>query len=128
MSKIKMNKMKIKLMIKRKALIKGEMRVMRIIKNQNQSHHTPRVHQTVQRDHSVDNILGDIKNGVTTRSHVANFCQHYSFVSSMKSFKVENALRDPDWVEAVQEELNNFKRNQVWSLIERPKQNVVGIK
>jgi hypothetical protein len=42
----------------------------------------PRVHQTVQRDHPADNILGDIKKGVTTRSHVANFCQHYSFVCS----------------------------------------------
>jgi hypothetical protein len=41
MSKFKgMNKMKIKLMIKRKALIKGEMRMMGIIKNQDQSHHT----------------------------------------------------------------------------------------
>jgi hypothetical protein len=28
----------------------------------------------------------------------------------------------------MQEELNNFKRNEVWSLIERPKQNVVGTK
>jgi hypothetical protein len=28
----------------------------------------------------------------------------------------------------MQEELNNFKRNEVWSLVERPKQNVVGIK
>jgi hypothetical protein len=76
----------------------------------------------------MDNILGDIKRGLTSRSRVANFCQHYSFVSSMKSFKVEDALRDPDWVVAMQEELNNFKRNQVWSLVERPKQNVVGIK
>jgi hypothetical protein len=58
----------------------------------------PRVHQTVQRDHPVDNILGDIKKGVTTRSCVANFCQHYLFVSSMESFKVEDALCDLDWV------------------------------
>jgi hypothetical protein len=29
---------------------------------------------------------------------------------------------------AMKEELNNFKCNKVWSLIERPKQNVVGIK
>jgi hypothetical protein len=28
----------------------------------------------------------------------------------------------------MQEELNNFKRNQVSSLVERPKQNVLGIK
>jgi hypothetical protein len=24
--------------------------------------------------------------------------------------------------------LNNFKQNEVWSLVERPKQNIVGIK
>jgi hypothetical protein len=28
----------------------------------------------------------------------------------------------------MKEELNNFKQNEVWSLVERPKQNVVGIK
>jgi hypothetical protein len=28
----------------------------------------------------------------------------------------------------LQEELNNFKRNQVWSLVDKPKQNIVGTK
>jgi hypothetical protein len=28
----------------------------------------------------------------------------------------------------MQEELNNFKRNEVWSLVPRPKQNVMGTK
>jgi hypothetical protein len=37
-------------------------------------------------------------------------------------------LQDPDWVLAMQEELNNFKRNKVWSLMPRPKQNVEGTK
>jgi hypothetical protein len=32
------------------------------------------------------------------------------------------------WVLAMQEELNNFKGNEVWSLVPRPKQNVVGTK
>jgi hypothetical protein len=41
---------------------------------------------------------------------------------------VEEALQDPDWVSAMQEELNNFKRNEAWSLVPRPKQNVVGTK
>jgi hypothetical protein len=86
------------------------------------------VHQNVQRDHPVDNILGDIEKEVTTRLRVANFCEHYSFVSSFDPFKVEDALCDPDWVVAMHEELNNFKRNEVWSLVERPKQNVVGTK
>jgi hypothetical protein len=41
---------------------------------------------------------------------------------------VEEALEDPEWVVAMQEELNNFARNEVWSLVERPKQNVIGTK
>jgi hypothetical protein len=83
---------------------------------------------TIQRNHPVDQILGDISKGVTTRSGLANFCEHYSFVSSIEPFRVEEALQDPDWVLAMQEELNNFKRNEVWSLVPRPKQNVVGTK
>jgi hypothetical protein len=45
-----------------------------------------------------------------------------------KPFKVEDALRDLDWMVAMQKELNNFKRNEVWSLVERSKQNVVDTK
>jgi hypothetical protein len=71
------------------------------------------VRHNVQRDHLIDNILGDIKKGVTTRSRVVNFCEHYSFVSYFEPFKVEDALCDLDWVVAMQEELNNFKRNKV---------------
>jgi hypothetical protein len=78
----------------------------------------PRVHQCVQRDHLVDNILGDIAKGVTTHSRVATFCEHYYFVSFLEPLKVEDALQDADWVMAMQEELNNFKRNEVWSLVE----------
>jgi hypothetical protein len=81
----------------------------------------PRVRQNIQINHHVDNILGDIKKGVTTRSRVTNFCEYYSFISSFEHFKVEDALRDPNWVVAMLEELNNFKRNEVWSLVERPK-------
>jgi hypothetical protein len=88
----------------------------------------PRVHQAIQRDHPVNSILGDIHKGVTTRSRVAHFCEHYSFVSSIEPYKIEDALRDSDWVVAMQEELNNFSRNEVWHLVPRPNQNVVGTK
>jgi hypothetical protein len=53
----------------------------------------PRVHQTIQRDHPVDTILGDIHKGVTTRSRVAHFCEHYSFVSSIEPHRVESTPR-----------------------------------
>jgi hypothetical protein len=64
-------------------------------------------------DHPVNIILGDINKGVTTQSRVAHFCEHYSFVSSIEPYRVEDALRDSDWVLAMQEELNNFTRNEV---------------
>ena len=56
----------------------------------------PRVHQAIQRYHPVNSILGDIQKGVTTRSRVAHFCEHYSFVSSVEPYRIENALRDLD--------------------------------
>jgi hypothetical protein len=61
----------------------------------------------------VNNILGDIEKGVTTRSRIVNFCEYYLLVSSFEPFKVEDILRDMDWVVAMQEELNNFKSNKV---------------
>jgi hypothetical protein len=62
----------------------------------------PRVHQAIQRDHPVNSILGDIHKGVTTRSRVAHICEHYSFVSSIEPYRIEDALRDPNWVLAMQ--------------------------
>jgi hypothetical protein len=88
----------------------------------------PRVHQAIQRDHPVNSILGDIHKGVTTRSRVAYFCEHYSFVSFIEPYRIEDALRDSDWVLAMLEELNNFTRNEVWHLVPHPNQNVVGTK
>jgi hypothetical protein len=50
-------------------------------------------------------------------------------VSSIEPKKIDEALKDVDWVNAMHEELNNFKRNQVWKLVERPKgHNVIKTK
>jgi len=46
----------------------------------------------------------------------------------LEPLKVEQALGDLDWVMAMQEDLNNFERNQVWTLVERPNSNVIGTK
>jgi hypothetical protein len=61
----------------------------------------PRVHQAIQRDHPVNSILDDIHKGVTTRSRVTHFCEHYSFVPSIEPYRVEDTLRDSDWVLAM---------------------------
>ena len=42
---------------------------------------------------------------------------------------IEEALEDSDWVMAMQEELNNFTRNEVWVLEAPPKdKNIIGTK
>ena len=67
----------------------------------------------VARDHPLDTIIGDISRGVQTRSRLASFCEYFSFVSSIEPKKIDKALKDVDWVNAMHEELNNFTRNQV---------------
>ena len=84
---------------------------------------------SISRDHPIDQIVGDIRSGIQTRSRLASFCEHYSFVSSIEPTKIEEALQDVDWVNAMHEELNNFTRNQVWELVERLKgHNVIRTK
>ncbi|KAK1619424.1 hypothetical protein QYE76_024941 [Lolium multiflorum] len=82
------------------------------------------------KSHSLKNILGDLKSNVSTRRQLANFCEHHAFVSMVEPLKVDDALGDPDWLLAMQEELNNFKRNDVWTLVRRPDhyRNVIGTK
>jgi hypothetical protein len=65
------------------------------IQRQSQAPH-PKVQQMDQRDHPMDNILGSIQRGVTTRSMLTNFCAFYSFVSSLEPLSVDQALEDPD--------------------------------
>jgi hypothetical protein len=70
----KKKRMKIKMMsqLTRRTLIKGgdeddqDKEDDQEIQDQRPPH--PRVHQAIQRDHSINSILGDIHKGVTTRS------------------------------------------------------------
>ena len=79
----------------------------------------------VARDHPLNTIIDYISRGVQTRLRLASFCEHFSFMSSIEPKKIDEALRDVDWVNAMHEELNNFTRNQVWKLVERPKDHNV---
>jgi hypothetical protein len=60
----------------------------------------------------LDTIIEDISGGVQTRSRLTPFCGHFSFVSFIEPKKIEEALRDVDWINAMHEKLNNFTRNQ----------------
>nr|KAJ0190081.1 hypothetical protein LSAT_V11C800430260 [Lactuca sativa] len=73
------------------------------------------------RDHLVNRIIGNVHDGVRTRSSILNnFCMYVNFVSMILPDKVHTALQDADWIKAMQEELNQFKRHNVWTLVLRP--------
>ncbi|KAK1650742.1 hypothetical protein QYE76_068547 [Lolium multiflorum] len=82
------------------------------------------------RGHTHDKVLGDVRAKVSTRRKLANFSNHHAYISVVEPKKVFEALEDSDWVDAMHEELNNFKRNKVWTLVEKPKEcrNVIGTK
>ena len=77
----------------------------------------------------MDNIIGQIKEGVSTRSSISNFCRHTAFVSQIEPKSIEEALKDEKWVAAMQEELNQFARNEVLFLVPKTNEmNVIGSK
>ncbi|KAI3707673.1 hypothetical protein L6452_26302 [Arctium lappa] len=52
-----------------------------------------------------------------------------NFLSNMEPKKSSEALKDSYWINAMQDELNEFKRNEVWRLVPRPKdKTIVGTK
>lgn len=51
------------------------------------------------------------------------------FISQLEPKSVEDDLGDFNWIEAMQEKLDQFERNQVWELVSKlTYQNMIGIK
>nr|GFB59953.1 Gag-Pol polyprotein [Tanacetum cinerariifolium] len=72
------------------------------------------------KDHSLHKIIGDPKSSVRKRGQLANSCLFSCLLSSIEPANVAEALRDDDWVSAMQEELDQFARLKVWRLVPRP--------
>ena len=52
-----------------------------------------------------------------------------AFISQIEPKNIKEAESDPNWINAMQEELNQFKRINVWILVERLfDNNVIGTK
>nr|GEV35884.1 hypothetical protein [Tanacetum cinerariifolium] len=72
------------------------------------------------KDHPLHKIIGDPKSSVRTRGQLENSCLFSCLLSSIEPANVAEALRDADWVSAMQDELDQFARLKVWRLVPRP--------
>nr|GFD08219.1 retrotransposon-related protein [Tanacetum cinerariifolium] len=63
----------------------------------------------------------EVGSSVHTRGQLANSC----LLSSIEPANVAEALRDADWVSAMQDELDQFTRLKVWRLVPRPKDKTI---
>ncbi|GJT69255.1 putative ribonuclease H-like domain-containing protein, partial [Tanacetum coccineum] len=97
---------------------------------------TTRVHK----DHPVEQIIGDLNLTHQTRRMTKNLEEHglvslvqqrtnhkdfqnylfACFLSQEEPKKVIHALKDPSWIEAMQDELLQFKLQKVWTLVDLP--------
>nr|GEV37656.1 hypothetical protein [Tanacetum cinerariifolium] len=93
---------------------------------------TTRIHK----DHPVSQIISDLSLTTQTRSMTREVkdqggllqmfnddfytCMFACFLSQEEPKRVHQALKDPSWIEAMQEELLQFKMQKVWVLVDLP--------
>ncbi|KAA0048402.1 gag-pol polyprotein [Cucumis melo var. makuwa] len=87
----------------------------------------------VKKNHPSSPIIGDASAGMQTRRKekidymkmVADLC----YISTFEPSTVNSALKDEYWLNAMQDELLQFKRNNVWTLVSKLEGvNVIGTK
>ncbi|GJZ51925.1 retrovirus-related pol polyprotein from transposon TNT 1-94 [Tanacetum coccineum] len=75
------------------------------------------------KDHPLENIIGELERPVSTRLQLheqALFCYYDAFLTSVEPKNYKDALTQACWIEAMQEELHEFERLEVWELVPRP--------
>nr|GEZ03720.1 integrase, catalytic region, zinc finger, CCHC-type, peptidase aspartic, catalytic [Tanacetum cinerariifolium] len=75
------------------------------------------------KDHPLNNIIGQLSRPVSTRLQLheqALFFYYDALLTSVEPKTYKEALTQACWIEAMQEELNEFKRLEVWELVPRP--------
>ncbi|KAA0047401.1 Receptor-like protein 12 [Cucumis melo var. makuwa] len=87
----------------------------------------------IAKNHPSSFIIGDIHSGIITqkkqRKDYAKMVANVCYTSSLEPTTVFAALFDEHWILAIQEELLQFERNQVWELVPKPPYgNIIGTK
>ncbi|GJV71234.1 putative ribonuclease H-like domain-containing protein [Tanacetum coccineum] len=68
----------------------------------------------IHKDHPVEQIIKDLNSSPQTRRMTKNLKEHE------EPKKVIQALKDPSWIEAIQDKLIQFKLQKVWTLVDLP--------
>ncbi|GJY81489.1 retrovirus-related pol polyprotein from transposon TNT 1-94 [Tanacetum coccineum] len=66
------------------------------------------------KDHPIENIIGELARPVSTRLQLheqALFCYYDAFITAIEPNTYKDALTQAYWIEAMQEELNEFKHD-----------------
>ncbi|GJW59230.1 retrovirus-related pol polyprotein from transposon TNT 1-94 [Tanacetum coccineum] len=71
------------------------------------------------KSHPLENVIGNL-NQRTLRSQAQDKSNFFCFISTIEPKNINEALKDENWVMAMQEELNQFKTNDVWELVPNP--------
>ncbi|GKB58155.1 retrovirus-related pol polyprotein from transposon TNT 1-94 [Tanacetum coccineum] len=75
------------------------------------------------KDHPLQNIIGELSRPVSTRLQLheqALFCYYDAFLTVVEPKTYKDTLTQAYWIEAMQEELNEFEHLEVWELVPRP--------
>ncbi|GJV44999.1 putative ribonuclease H-like domain-containing protein [Tanacetum coccineum] len=77
---------------------------------------SPNLTTRIHKDHPLDQVIRDLQSATQTRKMSKNLEEH----GFEEPKKVIHALKDPSWIEAMQEELLQFKLQEVWTLVDLP--------
>nr|GEY60315.1 hypothetical protein [Tanacetum cinerariifolium] len=70
------------------------------------------------KNHPLDNLIGELKRLVSTRLQLheqALFCYYDAFLTLVEPKNYKDTLTQACWIEAMQEELNEFEHLEVWN-------------
>ncbi|GJY96614.1 retrovirus-related pol polyprotein from transposon TNT 1-94 [Tanacetum coccineum] len=83
--------------------------------------HTPFEHLgRWTKDHPIANVIGDPSRSVSTRKQLemdAMWCYFDAFLTSVEPKNLKLAMTEPSWIDAMQEEIHEFERLEVWELV-----------
>ncbi|GKE40695.1 hypothetical protein Tco_1464100, partial [Tanacetum coccineum] len=75
------------------------------------------------KDHPIANVIGDPSCSISTRKQLqtdAMWCYFDAFLTSIEPKNFKQAMTEQSWIDAIQEEIHEFERLQVWELVSCP--------